>query len=145
IKHIIEKLYKKYPSLREEIFLAERLKDCDAYIASGSNNTSRYFEYYFGKYPHIIRHNRTSVAVLSGNESQQQLESLADDVHLYFGLGCRNVTMIYVPEDYDFKLLLEAFKKYNIFLGHNKYHNNYDYNLAALIMNGENYMTNGSI
>ena len=78
------------------------LKGCDAYIATGSNNSSRYFEYYFGKYPNIIRRNRTSVAILSGNETDEELEKLADDVYQYFGLGCRNVTKIYVPEDYDF-------------------------------------------
>ena len=78
------------------------LKACDAYIATGSNNSARYFEQYFGKYPHIIRRNRTSVAILTGEESRKDLENLADDVHQFFGLGCRNVTKIYVPKGYDF-------------------------------------------
>src|SRR6185503_2072223 len=109
--------------------ISERLIGCDAYIATGSNNSSRYFEYYFAKYPHIIRRNRTAVAVLDREETKEELEKLADDVYQYFGLGCRNVTKIYVPQDYDFVPLLEAFKKYDRFRDHNKYANNLDYNL----------------
>ena len=121
------------------------LKDCDAYIATGSNNSARYFEYYFKKYPHIIRRNRTSVAILDGNETTEELEKLADDVHLYFGMGCRNVTKIFVPKDYDFIPLLTAFKKYDHFKDHHKYKNNYDYNLALHILNGKFYMANESL
>lgn len=124
---------------------AEMLKGCDAYIATGSNNSSRYFEYYFGKYPHIIRKNKTSVAVLTGDEKPGELELLADDVYLYFGSGCRNVTKVFVPEGYDFVPLLEAFKKYNHLAEHHKYKNNYDYNLALHILNKKFYMTNGSV
>ncbi len=124
---------------------AEMLKACDAYIATGSNNSSRYFEYYFSRYPHIIRKNRTSVSVLTGNETAAELEGLADDVYLYFGLGCRNVTKIYVPEQYDFVPLLEAFRKYTWMADHHKYKNNYDYNLAIHLLNKNYYMTNGSI
>jgi hypothetical protein len=97
------------------------------------------------KYPSIIRHNRTSVAFLQGNESVTDLISLADDVHQYFGLGCRNVTKIFVPEEYDFVPLLDAFKKYSHFADHSKYKSNYDYYLALLIMNNLFYMTNGSV
>ncbi len=121
------------------------LKGCDAYIATGSYNSSRYFEYYFRKYPHIIRRNKTSIAILSGTESNAVLELLADDVYLYFGLGCRNVTKIYVPENYDFIPMLEAFKKYNYLADHHKFKNNYDYNLALHLLNKKYYMTNGSI
>jgi hypothetical protein len=121
------------------------LKGCDAYITTGSNNSSRYFEYYFGKYPHIIRRNRTSVAILQGDESSEDLEKLADDVYLYFGLGCRNVTKLFVPENYDFIPLLTAFKKYNYLADHQKYKNNYDYNLAILLLNKKFYMSNESI
>ncbi len=124
---------------------SDMLKGCDAYIATGSNNSSRYFEYYFGKYPHIIRRNRTSVAILNGNETATELEKLADDVYQYFGLGCRNVTKLYVPEGYDFIPLLEAFRKYNYLADHHKYKNNYDYNLAINLLNKKYYMTNGSI
>ena len=121
------------------------LKGCDAYIATGSNNSAGHFDYYFRKYPHIIRRNRTSVAVLSGDESNEELNALADDIYLYFGLGCRNVTKVYVPQDYDFIPLLNAGKKYNYLAEQNKYKNNYDYNLAILILNREKYMTNESL
>ena len=127
------------------IQFSEMLKGCDAYIATGSNNSSRYFDYYFGKYPHIIRRNRTSVAILTGKETKEELEKLADDVYLYFGLGCRNVTKIYVPAAYDFIPLLETFKKYSWLSDHHKYKNNYDYNLALHQLNKKYYMTNGSI
>lgn len=145
IKHCVEKLTEWAPSLNNAIQFADNLKNCDAYIATGSNNSSRYFEYYFGKYPNIIRKNRTSVAILSGEETQVELEKLADDVYAYFGLGCRNVTKLYVPQDYDFVPLLEAFRKYNHLADHHKYKNNYDYNLALHLLNKKYYMTNGSI
>jgi len=127
------------------IFFQEIVKNCDAYIATGNNNSARYFEYYFKKYPHIIRRNRTSVAILDGNETAKELEELADDVHLYFGMGCRNVTKIFVPKEYDFIPLLTAFKKYDHFKDHNKYKNNYDYYLALHILNGKFYMANESL
>jgi hypothetical protein len=121
------------------------LKNCDAYIATGSNSSALYFEKYFSKYPHIIRKNRTSIAILDGTESNTQLEDLADDVYMYFGLGCRNVSKIFVPRDYDFVPLLKAFNKYDHLKNHNKYRNNYDYNLAIFILNNQYYMSNESI
>lgn len=145
IKHLVEKMAEWDHQVSNLVEFSEMLKGCDAYIATGSNNSSRYFDYYFAKYPHIIRRNRTSVAVLTGNETKQELEKLADDVYLYFGLGCRNVTKLYVPEGYDFVPLLEAFKKYNYLIDQHKYKNNYDYNLALHLLNKKYYMTNGSI
>lgn len=145
INGIISKLKEWDPEIGQEISLAEQLKGCDAYIATGSNNSSRYFDYYFSKYPHIIRRNRTSVAILTGDETIEDLERLADDVYLYFGLGCRNVTKLYVPEHYDFLPLLETFKKYNWVFDLHKYKNNYDYQLAVMLINKLYYMTNGSI
>ncbi|HYO22621.1 MAG TPA: acyl-CoA reductase [Flavisolibacter sp.] len=121
------------------------LKNCDAYIATGSNNSSAYFEYYFAKYPHIIRKNRTSVAVLTGNETDEELDALADDVHQYFGLGCRNVTKIYVPKNYNFEHLISRFKKYNYLFDYQKYKNNYDYQLAVHLLNNKYYMSSGSL
>lgn len=144
LKYIADKLLEWNSSLHSVISFADLLKGCDAYIATGSNNTARYFDYYFGKYPNIIRRNRTAVAVLTGMENDTELEHLADDVHLYFGLGCRNVTRLFVPAGYDFVPLLKAFKKYAWFSDHTKYRNNYDYNLALLIMNNVYYMTNES-
>jgi hypothetical protein len=145
ITHLTKKLVEWDKHLEDHIQYAPLLKACDAYIATGSNNSSRYFDYYFGKYPHIIRKNRTSIAVLSGKESTHQLRLLADDVFLYFGLGCRNVTKLYVPIGYDFVPLLDAFNKYLHLADHNKFRNNYDYNLAVYILNNRFYMTNGSI
>ncbi|HET7116421.1 MAG TPA: acyl-CoA reductase [Hanamia sp.] len=145
LKHIIEKLCEWNPEVSNVVAIAELLKDCDAYIATGSNNSVRYFHYYFDKYPSLIRNNKTGVAVLYGNETLDQLSFLANDVHTYFGLGCRNVTKLYVPEKYDFVMLLNAFRKYNYFSDFTKYKNNYDYNLALLIMNNKFYMTNDSI
>lgn len=132
----------RVPSL---VRFAERLNGCDAYIATGSNNSARYFDYYFGKYPHIIRRNRTSAAVLSGRETPEELALLADDVYQYFGLGCRNVTRIHVPENYDFVPLLEAFRKYDYLADLAKYKHNYDYQLTILILNKKYYMSNESI
>ena len=126
-------------------YVTETLSGFDAVIATGNDNTARYFEYYFGKYPHIIRKNRTSVAVLTGHETPEELELLAEDVFQYFGLGCRNVTKLYVPQGYDFVRLLDAFRKYNHLADHHKLKNNYDYNLALHILNKKFYMTNGSI
>ena len=145
IKQLVHKIIDSDNEVASFIRFEEMLKGCDAYIATGSNNSSRYFEYYFGKYPHIIRKNKTSIAILTGNETTTELEKLADDVYQFFGLGCRNVTKIYVPENYDFVPLLETFKKYNHLADHHKYKNNYDYNLAIHILNNKYYMTNGSI
>jgi hypothetical protein len=142
---IIKKLAEWDVTSASRINISETLKNCDAYIATGSNNSARYFHLYFGKYPSIIRNNKTSVAILTGYESEEQLSLLADDVNLYFGLGCRNVTQLWVPENYNFELLLNAFKKYNYFKDITKYRNNYDYNLALFIMNNKFYMTNESI
>lgn len=145
MRHIIQKLGEWAPETGSLIQIGELLKGCDAYIATGSNNTARYFEQYFGKYPHIIRKNRTSAALLDGTETAEQLSSLADDVFQYFGLGCRNVTKLYVPKNYDFIPLLEAFKKYASLADHHKFKNNYDYQLAILIINKKFYMTNGNV
>jgi hypothetical protein len=145
IRHLADKLADLDPETRQLLSFSDRLKGCEVFIGTGSNNSARTFDYYFGKYPHIIRRNRTSVAILNGNESRQDLEGLADDVNQYFGLGCRNVTKLYVPENYDFIPLLQAFRKYDYLADLHKYRNNYDYNLALLILNKKFYMTNGVI
>jgi hypothetical protein len=145
IRHLVERLTEMDPAVAERVGFAERLNGCDAYIATGSNNSARYFDYYFGKYPNLIRRNRTSVAILTGAETVVELEALADDACLYFGLGCRNVTQLLVPERYDFLPLLEAFRKYDHLAGLQKYKHNYDYQLTILILNKKYYMTNDSI
>ncbi|UEG48679.1 acyl-CoA reductase [Ferruginibacter lapsinanis] len=142
LPYLTEKMTELNSDCAKLISYSEMLKGCDAYIATGSNNSARYFEYYFSKYPSIIRRNRTSVAILTGNETMETLEKLADDIHIFFGLGCRNVTKIFVPEEYDFVPLLQSFHRYKYFADHHKYRNNYDYNLAIQIMNNRFYMTN---
>jgi hypothetical protein len=133
------------PDIMKEVEQKEMLKNCDAYLATGSNHTAKVFKSYFGKYPHIIRPNKTSVAVLSGQETEEELSLLADDVYQYFGLGCRNVTKIFVPDDYPFEPLLQAFRKYDHLKDHNKYRNNLDYQLALYILNNQYYMSNDSV
>lgn len=142
-------LIKKMEEWNEEAIpcfaISEMLKGCDAYIATGSNNTSAYFDYYFSSYPHIIRKNKTSVAILTGEETDEELNALAGDVYQYFGLGCRNVTKLFVPEGYNFERLLNILKKYNYLSNHNKYKNNYDYNLAIHLLNHTYFMSNESL
>lgn len=145
LRHLIEKLKIWQPELEEAIHLAENLKNCDAYIATGSNNTARYFEQYFSRYPHLIRKNRTSVAILEGDEDEDELRALANDVFLYFGLGCRNVTQVCVPRHYDFSRLLETFRLYADNMLHHKYKNNYDYHFAVYLLNKVPFLTNDSL
>ena len=121
------------------------LKDFDAVIATGSNNSARYFEAYFGKYPHIIRKNRNAVAILRGSETAEELALLGNDVFAYFGLGCRNVSKIYVPHGYNFHPLLEAFHEFREIVHHDKYKNNFDYNFTLLILNKIHHEANGCI
>lgn len=143
-KHLIGKLCEWDESVSGYVAIEELLKGCDAYIATGSNNSSRYFEQYFARFPHIIRKNRTSAAILSGSETAEELDKLSDDIHLYFGLGCRNVSKIFVPKNYDFVALLKSFDRYAYFADHHKYKNNYDYQLSIILLNNIYYMTNGS-
>lgn len=144
MKHILEKIA-GWSANGAQTRLMDMLKGCDAYIATGSNNSASYFHYYFARYPHIIRRNRTSAAILTGSETAPELEALADDIMLYFGLGCRNVTKVFVPEGYDFDPLLRALERYDYLMDYHKYKNNYDYNLALLMLNRTSYLTNGSI
>jgi len=145
LKHLIEKMIEWRQEVSKLVNISQLLKDCDAYIATGSNNSARYFHYYFGKLPSIIRKNKTSVAVITGNETVEDLNNLAEDVFIYFGLGCRNVTKIIVPQQYNFEKMLEVFKKYDYFSDITSYRNNYDYNLALLIMNNKFYMSTPAI
>lgn len=143
IPWILDRLFALDPSLRDMIHLEERLVNMDAYIATGSDNSARYFDYYFGKYPHIIRKNRTSVAVLEGEETQEDLELLVDDALRYFGLGCRNVSKIFFRHEgqiMDFLSVSEAKKEV---INHHKYANNYDYNKSIYLVNREPHLDNG--
>ena len=128
-------------------FLSEtdKLIGIDAVIATGSNNTARYFEQYFGKYAHIIRRNRNGIAVLSGREASAELHALGLDIFSYFGLGCRNVSKLYVPAGYDFDPLLEALHAYRDIIHHDKYKNNFDYNCTLFILNNIPFRNNGCL
>jgi len=119
------------------------LRHADAFIATGSNNSGHYFDYYFQKYPHIIRRNRNSVAVLTGNETKEQLQKLVNDMFCYFGLGCRSVSKLFVPKKYDFSLLNDAAKEWNWMELHHRYKNNYDYNKAIFLVNGDVFIDAG--
>ena len=125
--------------------LVERLQNFDAVIATGSNNTARYLEYYFKDQMSIIRKNRTSVAVLKGDETQEDLEFLADDIFRFFGLGCRNVTRLFIPEDFLIDRLFESFINYKDIINHNKYANNYEYNRAIYLLNAERFWDNNFV
>ncbi|MCX2742364.1 acyl-CoA reductase [Mangrovivirga sp. M17] len=143
ISFILNKLFKLNPQLSEKVDIVDKLKDFDAVIATGSDNTGRYFDYYFGKYPNIIRRNRTSAAILTGKESSEELKNLGDDIFTYFGLGCRNVSLLLVPEGYEFKSFFEAIEGFNSIINHHKYNNNYDYNKSIYLVNNEKHFDNG--
>jgi hypothetical protein len=127
------------------LFTDQILKGFDAVIATGSNNTSRYFDYYFGKYPHIIRRNRNGVAVISGDEDKDWFKGLADDIFMYFGLGCRNVSKVYLPEGFKPESLLEHFEEYRFVADHHKYVNNYDYQKSIFLINKLEFYDNGHL
>lgn len=150
IKKIAEILIEIEPLFKNYIEFTERLTPkslgVDAIIATGSNNTARYFEFYFGKYPNIIRKNRNSVAVLIGNETKADFINLGKDIFQYFGLGCRNVSKLYVPKGYSFNLFFESILgDYQDVVNNNKYANNYDYNKAVYLLGNNQLLDNNFV
>jgi len=143
IKYVLEKLVEIDNNFAGSFSFIERLENFDAVIATGSNNTSRYFDYYFGKVPNIIRKNRNSIAVLTGNETAEQLHKLGHDIFDYYGLGCRNVSKLLVPDDYNFNFFFESIEDYNPIIHHHKYNNNYDYNKSIYLVNSDKHFDNG--
>lgn len=141
--NVIRLIFEINPKSKDFIILADRLNDADAYIATGSDNTARYFHYYFGQKPHIIRKNRSSVAILKGNETNADLRELGNDIFRYFGLGCRNVSKVFVPENYVFDTFFQQIEYWNTILIHHKYSNNYDYNKSILLINQVPHLDNG--
>ncbi len=133
------------PDFQNKIQFVEHLQqvDYDAVIATGSNNSARYFEHYFKQKPHIIRKGRSSVAILTGKESPQQLQGLADDIFMYFGLGCRNVSKIYIPKGFDIRSIFHQFEKYQTHKNHHKWMNNYEYNRSIYLINQERFYETG--
>lgn len=146
MNYVAQFLKDDLPAWGEYIEFTEGLmKDIDAMIATGSNNSSRYFDYYFGKYPHIIRKNRTSVAVLNGNESEEELKQLGADFFTYFGLGCRNVSRVFLPEGYPMNQLFESIVEYSYVGNNKKYFNNYEYNKTLYLLNSEQMLDNNFV
>ena len=143
IKFVLNMLVDIDESFKDQYTFVERLENFDAVIATGSNNSSRYFDYYFSKAPNIIRKNRNSVAVLTGNETNEQLFELGHDIFDYYGLGCRNVSKLLVPKDYDFVPFFEAIEIYQPIINHHKYNNNYDYNKSIYLVNRDKHLDNG--
>ncbi len=131
------------PAFGNRFEFVEMLKEADAIIATGSDNTARYFEYYFAKRPHIIRKNRSSIGILTGHEEKDDLAALGVDIFQYYGLGCRNISKVFVPEGYTFDKFFEANQHRESILDHHKYQNNYDYNKSILLVNGEKHVDNG--
>jgi hypothetical protein len=143
IKHVLEKLVAIDSRFANQFSFVERLENFDAVIATGSNNSSRYFDYYFSKVPNIIRKNRNSVAVITGNETAEQLFNLGHDIFDYYGLGCRNVSKILIPKDYNLATFFEAIEPHQPIINHHKYNNNYDYNKSIYLVNSDKHLDNG--
>ncbi|HSI90092.1 MAG TPA: acyl-CoA reductase [Adhaeribacter sp.] len=143
IKFVVDELLKIEPRFEDAITFAELLKEAEAIIATGSYNTARYFEYYFASRPHIIRKNRSSVAVLTGAESEAELHRLGQDIFQYYGLGCRNISKVLVPEGFQFNKFFESIESYKTVIDHHRYQNNYDYNKSILLVNGVPHLDNG--
>jgi len=142
---LFQKLIEFEPRFENYIHVVDQLKGIEAVIATGSDNSARYFEYYFGKYPHIIRKNRTSIAILTGNETSNDLTSLGIDIFSYFGLGCRNVSKVLIPASYDIRNLYPAWQAYESVIHHHKYCNNYDYQKSIMLVNGVSFLDNGFV
>lgn len=132
-------------TMEQVVFTSEKLGAVDAVIATGSNNTARYFHHYFGQLPRIVRKSRVSVAVLDGSETEEELAALAEDVFRYYGLGCRNVSKVYVPQDFDLDRIFGAFFPWKDIVHHNKYGNNYDYTRALWMLDGVPFLENGFV
>ena len=139
---IVGLLHQANPAIAEKIRFVDNLKDVDAVIATGSDNSARYFDYYFGKKPHIFRRNRNSIAILTGDENEYDLILLGKDIFTYFGLGCRSVSKLFVPKGYSFDMFFESMLKFDHLLQHARYMNNHDYQQAIYLMNNEPFLTN---
>jgi hypothetical protein len=146
VHRVVQLITEISPETGTRISFTEKMTAVDALIATGSNNSARYFEYYFNHIPHIIRKNRNSTAVLTGNESKTDLGALGRDVFDYFGLGCRNVNHLFVPQGYDFNPLFEAWEGFRpALMQHSKYFNNFEYQLAMLLINRTPHLTNNAV
>ncbi|OEK00614.1 acyl-CoA reductase [Roseivirga sp. 4D4] len=143
MSEVVNQLKVINPNFGDQIKVIERLNDVDAIIATGSDNSARYFKHYFSKYPHIIRQNRVSVGIVNGNETEEELSKIGRDAFQYFGLGCRNVSKVFVPKGFELPKLIKSLEAFGPILDHHKYRNNYDYNKSIYLVNGENHLDSG--
>ncbi len=143
MRYLIEQLCRIEPAFKDFIELPEFINQAAAYIATGSNHSNRYFKHYFGKKPHILRGHRNAVAVIDGKETPEDFMELGKDIFRYFGLGCRNVSKVYVPRGYDFEAFFEGIEPYRDIINHHKYANNYEYNKAVFLVKPVAHMDNG--
>ncbi|GAB3336113.1 acyl-CoA reductase [Marivirga atlantica] len=145
IQQVSNMLVEIAPAFDERITLTkEQIRGFDAVIATGSDNSARYFHQYFGKYPHIIRKNRTSVAVVTGNETEEEIKAIGQDMFQYYGLGCRNVSKVFFPEGYDFNPFIQTMESFDQLRDHHKWVNNYDYNKSIFLVNGDEHFDSGA-
>lgn len=141
--HLLVKLQEINPDFSAKLSMTDQLRDFDLVIATGSDNSSRYFTYYFGRKPHIIRKNRNSVAILTEKENAEDIHMLGKDIFDYFGLGCRSVSKLFVPEGYDLSAFFDGIAAFSDIINHHKYANNYDYNKSIYLINGDPHFDNG--
>jgi hypothetical protein len=142
IPFLIDEMISINPSVEAYFKKVDKLKDYDSVLATGGNNTSKYFEYYFKNVPNIIRKSRSAIAVLTGRETEEELELLGRDIFSYFGLGCRSVSKVFIPKGYDLSVLLKSLDRFREIINHNKYKNNFDYNMALFLLNKEHFLHN---
>lgn len=145
IPFLLEKLIEIEPEFDAQIDFVERVNGFDAIIATGSDNSGSYFEHYFQKYPHIIRRNRKSIGIIDLETTDDELRLMGDDIFKYFGLGCRNISKVYIQEDVDLTRIMEIWHEQKEIILHNKYKNNYDYNYTVFLLNNENFLMNGAL
>lgn len=142
ITYLIGLLVEHYPAANSYFIKAERLNDVDALIATGSKATAAHFDYYFRTKPRLIRGSRSSIGFIYGFETEEELSPLCDDVMQYYGMGCRSVSKLLVPEDYDFDSFYKALEKYRYVTDHHKFQNNAIYHKSIFLMNGDPFLDN---
>lgn len=142
MQFLVDKIVEIEPQFKEYIKIVDRLTDIEAVICTGSDNSARYFESYFGKYPNIIRKNRTSIAVLDGTETAEELHNLGKDIFTYYGLGCRNVSKLFIPKNQDLTKIIDGLESFSYVIEQHKYANNHTYNKAIYLLNQEEFLDN---
>jgi len=142
-KFLFKKLIEVDPHIKKQFRLVNKLNKASAVIATGSDNSARYFNHYYKDCPRLIRKNRTSVAIIKGDETPDQLKKLGDDIFQYFGLGCRNISKLYVPKGYDLRAAMGNFQAYKHLIDHTSYSNNYRYNKTKFLMKRIDFVDTG--